>query len=81
MDKSQYVITVNRVGAKFHWQMQARNGVIICTSNKGFATAGQARESIQNWLDIIRTKPIYIVEESTPLNNPANSMGTPSSKR
>jgi hypothetical protein len=60
------MIKVFRTGAKFTWEMQAPNGVMICRAIKTFKTAGLCRESIQNWLDIIRERPVYIVEESIP---------------
>lgn len=64
--KNKYMIRVFKTGTKYTWEMQAPNGVMICRAIKTFKTAGLCRESIQNWLDIIRERPVYIVEESTP---------------
>jgi len=64
--KNKYMIRIFRSGTEYTWEMQAPNGVMICRAIKTFKTAGLARESIQNWLDIIRERPVFIVEESIP---------------
>ena len=69
-----YVIRIFRSGTKYVWEMQAPNGVMICRSIKIFNSAGRARESIENWMDIIRNRSVYILEESVPN---ANMMGPP----
>jgi len=66
MRKDKYMILIFKSGSEYTWEMQAPNGVMICRAIKTFKTAGLARESIQNWLTIIREKTVYIIEESSP---------------
>lgn len=77
--ENKYIIKITPKGTGFVWEMKAPNGVDICYSKKTFKTSGLARESIRNWMDIIRERSIWIVEESVPLHPTKQLMGPPPS--
>ena len=74
MRKDTYTILIFRSASEYVWELHAPNGVVICRSCNSFKSPGLARESVSNWMNIIRERTVYIVEESIP-SNAANKMG------
>jgi len=53
-------------GQKWTWELYAPNGIVVCRSCRTFKFACEAKKSVRNMIEMIRTKAVQIIEESKP---------------
>ena len=64
--KDTYIFLLFPSGNKYTWELHAPNGVVLCRACNVFNGPGEARMSINNFITIVRTKMVYVIEESRP---------------